>query len=105
MQKRVIGFDTSGGLPIMAMHYFATTGDGQLAHYIDGRLRATVPPEGWADYAKTWPESGDVIDSLIRPTTPAAPLFQIVEPDPVKAEADAATIADLKAQLAALGAS
>lgn len=64
MQIRVMGFDKSGGLPILADHLFTTSDDGQLVHIVDGRLRATVPPEGWADYLREWPEAGGVVDSL-----------------------------------------
>ena len=69
--KTVYGFDKSGGLPVIALHTFEVSRDGQLVHLIDGNLRATVPPEGWDDYAKMWPEAQDIIDGL---TIKAAPL-------------------------------
>ncbi len=47
-----------------AMHRFEATRDGQLAHYTDETLRATVPPEGWDDFASAWPAAQPVIDQL-----------------------------------------
>lgn len=73
MIKTVPGFDISGGMPIMAIHTFEPSSDGQLNHTIDGRLRATVPPEGWAEYVRQWPEAGDIIAAMTRR----------VEPEPV----------------------
>jgi hypothetical protein len=35
----------------LAHHAFEIDGRGELQHYVDGKLRATVPPEGWDDYA------------------------------------------------------
>lgn len=69
--KTVYGFDKTGGLPVLALHTFEAGRDGQLVHLIDNNLRATIPPEGWADYAKMWPEAQDVIDGL---TIKPAPL-------------------------------
>lgn len=62
--KTCYGFDQSAGIPLMAIHTFQVAPDGQLEHIINGRLRATVPPEGWADYATTWPDAQSVIDAL-----------------------------------------
>lgn len=73
--KTVYGFDKSGGLPVLALHTFEAARDGQILHFIDGNLRATVPPEGWADYAKEWPEAQEIIDGLT-----LKPLLQIEEP-------------------------
>lgn len=53
----------------MCMHTFQATEDGQLAHYTDGALRATVPPEGWADFVALWPDAQTIVDQL---RTPAA---------------------------------
>lgn len=58
------------------MHRFDATEDGQLAHYTDEALRATVPPEGWDDYARAWPAAQPVIDQLraaARSRAPEAP--------------------------------
>lgn len=51
----------------MDQHRFAATSDGQLAHYTGESLRAIVPPEGWADYCKLWPEAKALIDQLTKP--------------------------------------
>jgi len=48
----------------MDQHRFTATSDGQLAHYTGEQLRATVPPEGWADYVKLWPEAKAIVDQL-----------------------------------------
>lgn len=68
--KTVYGFDQAGGLPLLALHTFFAGRDGQLVHEIDGHLRATVPPEGWADYVRTWPEAADVVNAMILPASP-----------------------------------
>jgi hypothetical protein len=53
------------GFPLaLANHRFSSSADGQLTHYVDGDLRATVPPEGWDDYVKYWPASIDVVKQL-----------------------------------------
>lgn len=49
---------------VFAQHEIAVTEDKQIAHYIDGRHVATVPPEGWADYVREYPEAADVVESL-----------------------------------------
>lgn len=88
--KTVYGFDKSGSLPVVALHTFEITTDNQLSHLIDGTPRATIPPEGWADYAKQYPEAQDIIDAMtIKPE--AAPAVPMAE-----------QIADLQAKLAAL---
>src|SRR5207248_1666251 len=33
-------------------------------HYVEGNLRATVPPEGWDSYVKYWPSALDVVTQL-----------------------------------------
>lgn len=99
MQKTTYGFDQSAGVPMMAIHTFETSPAGELVHLIDGKLRATVPPEGWSDYAKSWPDAVDVIDALrIVPAAPAAPATPALD---VMLD-QAAQIAALKAQVAAL---
>jgi len=40
------------GYPTLAMHRYSASEKGELQHYIDENLRATVPPEGWDDYVK-----------------------------------------------------
>jgi len=55
---------TSPPMPIMAMQEFKKAADGQLEHWIDGRLRATIPPEAWDDYAEMWPNAADFISGL-----------------------------------------
>lgn len=60
------------GFPLtLGYHMFRASKDKQLEHLIDGELRATVPPEGFADYVKAWPQCADVVRSLTR-----APLAQ-----------------------------
>lgn len=68
MNKRVYGFDSSGGLPLMCLHEFGTSADGQLIHLIDGNLRATVPPEGWESYVEQYPDAADVVSRMRTPT-------------------------------------
>jgi hypothetical protein len=53
-----------GTVPYLAHMLFTRHPDGQLAHYIDGDLRALVPPEGWEAYAEAWPEAIPVINDL-----------------------------------------
>jgi predicted transglutaminase-like cysteine proteinase len=62
--KTVPGFTMLSGRPVMVLHTFYATADGQLAHETDGTLRATVPPEGWADYCQQYPDAQEVVDSL-----------------------------------------
>lgn len=45
-------------------HRFSASAHGQLEHYTGESLRAVVPPEGWEEYAKLWPEAQAVIDQL-----------------------------------------
>ncbi|HLO62908.1 MAG TPA: hypothetical protein VK165_08075 [Azonexus sp.] len=74
--KTVPGFERLAGRPpLVVWHTFEVTPDGQLAHLIDGVPRATVPPEGWADYCTTYPDAQDIVDELTKPTEvkPAAP--------------------------------
>lgn len=50
----------------LAQHEFRASADGELEHYIDGRLRATVPPEGLAGYAHFWPDCAPLAQTLQR---------------------------------------
>ncbi len=53
------------GFPlVLAQHRYSASEKGELLHYIDEQLRATVPPEGWDDYVKYWPQSIDVVRQL-----------------------------------------
>jgi len=53
------------GWPLnLAKHRYSASSDGQLQHFIDGELRATVPPEGWDDYVQHWPEALRVVKQL-----------------------------------------
>lgn len=83
-----IGFDKSGGIPLMVTHRFEATADGQLAHYTDNNLRATVPPEGWEAYAEAFPACVPILVNLTTPTAPAAP--EADAPAAPKADAPAA---------------
>lgn len=66
IKKTVVGFErSSNGLPVACYHSFDVSGDKQLLHYINDTLRATVPPEGWEEYCKQYPEAQDVVDQLI----------------------------------------
>jgi hypothetical protein len=51
--------------PSLAVHEFVGTDDGLLVHYIDGTLRATVPPEGQADYCEHWPDAAPIVKVLM----------------------------------------
>lgn len=63
MDVQTIGADA--GWPLrLANHRFSASADGQLQHFVEGELRATVPPEGWADYVKHWPAAIDLVRQL-----------------------------------------
>lgn len=49
---------------ILCAHEFRATADGQLAHSMDGRLVATVPPAGFDDYLEAWPACAPVLAEL-----------------------------------------
>lgn len=49
-----------------AMHEFKESKDGQLQHFTDDQLRATIPPEGWDEYVSKWPAAAGVVDALRR---------------------------------------
>ena len=65
MEKTEIGFDKTNTFPIMVKHTVRPAADGQLEHWMDDKLRATVPPESWDDYCKEWPVCREVADSLL----------------------------------------
>lgn len=50
--------------PILAHHRFYRTDEGAMAHDIDGRLRAIVPPEGLEDYVRCWPAAAELAAAL-----------------------------------------
>lgn len=64
---------------LLAMHTFEAAPDGQLLHYINGQLRATVPPEGFEGYVESWPDCRPVVAELRggASTAPAA----LIAPD------------------------
>lgn len=72
------------------MHRFEATKDGQLAHYTDDQLRATIPPAGWADYAEQWPNAKPVIDQLTRSKAPEP--AQLAAPAPAAQPAAAPAV-------------
>jgi hypothetical protein len=59
-----VTFDHTNHPPIIVHSDYYKGNDGQLHHFIDDKLRAIVPPEGWAQYAKDWPEAQKAIDQL-----------------------------------------
>jgi hypothetical protein len=50
--------------PELALHEFRPGADGTLEHWMDGRLRATVPPEGLQGYADHWPQCAELAAML-----------------------------------------
>lgn len=73
------GFDMQGGVPVMAMHMFNAGNDGQLEHYVDGYLRAQVPPEGWEGYIEQYKEAAPVVAYLRPAPAPAAIVPPVVD--------------------------
>jgi hypothetical protein len=69
MDKTEIGFDKTNTFPIMVKHHIVPAADGQLEHWMDDKLRATVPPESWDAYCKEWPVCREVCDSMLLPRT------------------------------------
>lgn len=65
MEKTEIGFDKTNTFPIMVKHTVRPAADGQLEHWMDDKLRATVPPESWDAYCKEWPVCREVADSML----------------------------------------
>jgi hypothetical protein len=80
MEKTEIGFDKTNTFPIMVKNMFRPSADGQLEHWMDDKLRATVPPESWDAYCKEWPAAREVCDSMLLPRTesPSAVLQETV---------------------------
>jgi hypothetical protein len=65
MEKTEIGFDKTNTFPIMVKHFVRPAADGQLEHWMDDKLRATIPPESWDAYCKEWPVCREVCDSML----------------------------------------
>lgn len=74
MEKTEIGFDKTNTFPLMVKHTVRPAADGQLEHWMDDKLRATVPPESWDAYCKEWPVCREVADSML--TRPASQVLQ-----------------------------
>lgn len=55
----------------LEQHEFSAEG-GQLVHRTNGALRATVPPEGFADYLKLWPEAEPIVRAISGPAPKSA---------------------------------
>ncbi len=53
----------AGNLPIMATHDFIAK-EGDLLHFVNGVLRATVPTAGQDDYVSQWPDAADVVSAM-----------------------------------------
>jgi len=67
----------AGNLPIMATHDFIAK-DGDLLHFVNGVLRATVPAAGQDDYISQWPDAADVV-SAMRINAPVLDLTKLEE--------------------------
>lgn len=63
MNIATIGFEKSNP-PRAANMLFCRGADGSLEHWIDGTLRAVIPPEGWEAYAQEWPDCAPLVDNL-----------------------------------------
>jgi len=59
-----VTFDHTNRPPLIVHSEYHKGPDGQLHHYVDDKLRAIIPPEGWTQYAKDWPEAQIAIDQL-----------------------------------------
>lgn len=59
--------------PQLALHEFRPTDDGGIEHYIDGKLRASVPADALAEYARIWPDCADLAGELRRPASRSSP--------------------------------
>lgn len=69
----IVCYAANPGFPLnLGVHRFTRGADGQLEHWIDGDLRATVPPEGMRDYAQSWPQCAELVGQLLRPGRRAA---------------------------------
>lgn len=64
----VSGAAYTGTLPAAAVrfvaHQYDAMPDGQLLHSMDGVQCALVPPEGFDEYVRTWPDCKPVVDTL-----------------------------------------
>jgi hypothetical protein len=115
MHKTMHGLPHAGfnpGFPMsMGIHQFGADATGALLHFIDGDLRATVPPEGFADYAAAHPNCQPIVDRLEYAAKEAARLAaerkarEDAEKEAeiqarVKAQIDAAVQASVSAALA-----
>jgi hypothetical protein len=67
---------------VVALHEFRPAADGHLEHSIDGVLRAIVPPEGLAEYAKAWPDAAELVRAITGPGKSADPdtAFKVTGP-------------------------
>lgn len=60
--KEVTTIAATPGYPItLDRHTFRLAKSGNLEHVIDGEVRAVIPPEGFADYVKDWPQAAPVV--------------------------------------------
>jgi hypothetical protein len=59
-----VTFDHTNHPPLICHSDFYQGEHGELIHYLDDKCRAIVPPEGWEQYAKDWPEAQKAIDQL-----------------------------------------
>lgn len=82
-----------GQLPQIVPHSFETADDGCLRHFIDGQLRAIVPPQGQDDYLKTWPDALPVVRELKAAEASAAASLAADAEAKAKAAADAGVAA------------
>jgi hypothetical protein len=63
----------------MEAHTFESSPKGELLHFTNGELRATVPPEGFAEFCAAWPMAQPIVDQVTRASssqtagTPAGP--------------------------------
>jgi hypothetical protein len=58
---------------VLEQHRFSEGSAGELLHFTNDELRAVVPPEGWDDYLRAWPEAADLVGQLRRPAQAPAP--------------------------------
>lgn len=54
-------FSNSAGVRVFGHHVLERDGE-EVKHYIDGALRATIPPEGLEDYARDYPQIADLFN-------------------------------------------
>lgn len=74
MTKQVRTILATPGFPVtLDYHTFRAGKAGTLEHLINDELRATVPAEGFADYAAAWPACKPVLDEIGAPVPAAAP--------------------------------